>query len=314
MATDVERVLRRVRPDRELVAIERPRQGNHKQTAIARYEEGQPIVVQTAEDADSIAVEAALLSAITERTRVPVPALLDSGALDGGGSGGYLVTEYVPGQDLHERLVDLPTESRRAIARRFGTSLGHLHEAFPFDSAGQLRVEDDGQLVAAGHSMDEWFRAFTGRALSALPSDFDDLRPALADAMELSGHSNPPRLFPWDLRPGNAVVRDGTLVAVLDWGEPRAADPALSVAKTEHLLARWYGTTPDPLEAAFREGYASVRPLPNVPNAYRVAAVVSAAVDSTGTVTRPHYPERTGDDAVSIHREWLVERLDGASE
>jgi len=313
MSPDVERVLRRVRPNREPVSIERPRQGNHKQTAIARYEDGQPIVVQTADDAASIAVEAELLSAITERTAVPVPTLLDSGSLDGNG-GGYLLTEYVPGKDLHAEFVDLPTDSRCVIARRFGTILGHLHEAFQFDLAGRLRVEDDVQLAAAGHSPDEWFRSHSDRALSALPPDFDDLRPALADAMEPPARPNPPRLFPWDLRPGNAVVRDGTLVAVLDWGEPRAADPALSVAKTEHLLTRWYGTEPEPLEAAFREGYASVRQLPEVPAAYRVAAVASAAVDSTGTVTRPHYPERTGGDAVAIHRQWLAERLDGAGE
>ena len=311
MSPAVERALGRFRPDREPVAIERPRQGNHKTTAIARYENGQPIVVQTADDAESTAVEAAVLSAITERTTVPVPPLLASGSLDGH-SGGYLVTEHVPGKDLHEEFVDLSRSRRCVIAKQFGTVLGQLHEAFSFDSAGQLRVADDGELAAAGRGMDEWFRSLTERALSALSPDFDDLRPALAEAMEPLDRSNPPRLFPWDLRPGNAVVRDGTLVAVLDWGEPRAADPALSVAKTEHLLTRWYGTTPEPLEAAFRGGYESIRPLPAVPPAYRVAAVVSAAVDSAGAVTRPHYPERTGDDAVAIHREWLAERLDGA--
>jgi len=313
MPADVERVLWRVRPGLEPVAIERPRQGNHKTTAIARYEEGPSIVVQTADDADAIAVEAALLSAITERTTVPVPKLLDSGSVDGH-SGGYLLTEYVPGQDLHERFVDLPADRRRSVARRFGTILGRLHEAFPFDSAGPLRVGDDGELAAAGSSMDAWFRSTTERALSALPPAFDDLRPALADAMAPPPRPNPPRLYPWDLRPGNAVVRDDRLVAVLDWGGPCAADPALSIAKTEHLLTRWYGTTPEPLEAAFREGYASVRPRPDISDAYRVAAVVSAAVDSNGTVTRPHYPERTGDDAVAIHREWLAERLDGEGE
>jgi len=312
MPADVEWVLRRVRPNREPVTVERPSQGNHKTTAIARYEDGPALVVQTAPDAASIAVEAALLRAITARTTVPVPTLLDAGSLDG--HGGYLLTEYVPGEDLHERFVDLPTDRRRAIASRFGTILAHLHETFPFDSAGRLTVDAEGALVAGGSSMETWFRSTTDRALSALPSEFDDLRPALADAMEPPARPNPPRLYPWDLRPGNAVVRDDRLVAVLDWGEPRAADPALSVAKTEHLLTRWYGTTPEPLEAAFREGYTSVRPLPDVPAAYRVAAVVSAAVDSRGTVTRPHYPERTGDDAVAIHREWLAERLDDASE
>ncbi|WP_254280032.1 phosphotransferase family protein [Haloarcula marina] len=307
--TPAEAVLRRVLPERAPERIDRPRQGNHKETAVARYPDRPAVVVQLTDDPTAIHTEANLLSAIDHRTSVPVPHLLAHGEL---GDRGYLVTEYVGGVDLHAAFVDLPPTRREAIARRFGAILAELHAAFPFESAGPLSVDETGALVAAGRTPSEEFRASTDAALAALPSAFDSLRPALDSALRPPEETRPPRLFPWDLRPGNAVVADGRLAAVLDWGAPRAADPALSVAKAEHLVAHWYGVDAEPLVRAFRTGYASVRPLPEVPVAYRLAAVVSAAVDSTGTVTRPHYPERTGEDALAVHRDWLTRWLDAA--
>lgn len=305
--TDAQRVLRRVVPDRPPKTIEQPRQGNHKETVVARYADRPALVVQLADDADAIHTEAVLLGAVADRTSVPVPRLVAHGRL---GDRGYLVTEYVDGADLHERFVRLSPGWRRTIARQFGTVLGQLHEVFPFASAGPLSVDEKGSLVAAGLTPTEAFATTADDGLAALPAAFDDLRPALASALEPPSEMRRPRLFPWDLRPGNAILSDGALAAVLDWDHPRAADPALSVAKTEHLVVRWYGTDPEPLRSAFRAGYRDVSSLPTVPRAYRVAAVVTAAVDSEGVVTRPHYPERTGDDAVTVHRQWLTEWLD----
>ncbi|WP_324759108.1 phosphotransferase family protein [Haloarcula montana] len=305
--SDVEQVFRRVVPDRMPETIERPRQGNHKRTAVARYPDRPAVVVQLADDPAAVHTEATLLAAVADRTSVPVPRLLAHGRLDGRG---YLVTEYVDGTDLHERFDALPADRRQQVARQFGSVLARLHEAFAFESAGPLSVDAGGSLIGGGRSIAEAFTTAAEDALAALPAAFDDLRPELAAALEPPARTRRPRLFPWDLRPGNALVSAGDLAAVLDWGGPQAADPALSVAKTEHLVARWYGTDPEPLRSAFRGGYRSVRPLPSVPRAYRVAAVVTAAVDSAGVVTRPHYPERTGAEAVAIHRAWLTEWLD----
>lgn len=302
MGRDLTAILRRVAPDREPIAVERPTQGNNKTTAVARFADGPALVVQTSDDPTAMATEAALLAAIGDRTAAPVPPLVASGRL---GAQGYLVTELVTGRNLHERFVGLPSDRRRAIARRFGAILAQLHEGFPFPTAGPVTVDADGALVAGGRSPGEWFRSYVAAGMAALPAAFDDLRPEIAAATEPPSCPHSPVLFPWDLRPGNALVDEDGLAAALDWGDPRAADPALSVAKTEHLVARWYGIETPALESAFRSGYESVRPLPDVPRAYRVAAVLNAAVDSNGTVTRPHYPERDGSAAVAVHRKWL---------
>jgi hypothetical protein len=116
-----------------------------------------------------------------------------------------------------------------------------------------------------------------------------------------------PRLFPWDLRPGNALVTDGCVAAVLDWEGPLAAAPALSVAKTEYLVADWYvgNDAAESLREAFRAGYESVRAYPRVGPAHRVAAVASTAVDSRGAVTNPEYPPVPRADAVRFHLQTL---------
>ena len=149
-----------------------------------------------------------------------------------------------------------------------------------------------------------WFSAHAREGIAALPPAFDGVREQLEEAVAAASlPPNPPaRLYPWDFRPGNALVTDGRVTAVLDWGQPMAAAPGLAVAKVEHLVADWYVEDGAPLRRAFRAGYESVRPLPAVPRAYRVAAVVRSAVDSAGEVTRPGYPERTGSAAVDFHR------------
>ncbi|MCO8268074.1 phosphotransferase [Haloferax sp. AB510] len=271
-------------------------------------------------------LEADLSRAVRERTTIPVPRILASGALDGFG---YVVVERAAGDELHERFVSLDSAARRRVARSFGVGLGQLHEAFSFGGYGRLgrsargRPRADGggcgvvdsltdrgfdAASADGSDWETWFSAYAREGIAALPTEFDGLRERLADAVAAASlPANPPAsLYPWDFRPGNALVADDRVTAVLDWGQPMAAAPGLAVAKVEHLVADWYVEDGAPLRRAFRAGYESVRPPPVVPRAYRVTAVVHSAVDSAGEVTRPGYPERTGAAALDFH----LNRLD----
>jgi len=307
--TAVASILSRVVGDRDPDAVERPSQGNHKETAVAHYATHPSVVVQTTPEARAAHTEAAVLTAISDRTTIPVPRLLGSGRR---GEEGYLVTEYVAGDDLHERFAALDDASQRRLARRFGRTLGELHASFAFETAGPVTVDETGTLTATGPDPADFFEQYAREGVDALPRAFDSLRPdiesALADHQPVSGTAH---YFPWDLRPGNALVDGDELAVILDWGQPLAAHPALAVATVEHLVATWYVEDPSTLRRAVRAGYESVRPLPDVSVADRVAAIVCSAVDSTGTVTRPRYPELTGDDAAAVHREWLAEWLCG---
>ncbi|WP_435066167.1 phosphotransferase family protein [Halobaculum sp. EA56] len=344
--------------------------GNTKRTAVVRFVGGdgpRSVVIQTAADGDALRTEAAVGRSIRARTDVPVPAVLDGGALGSDGHG-YLVTEHVAGDDLHGAFVGLSPERRLGVARTFGSALAQVHGSFAFEAFGEVgvRVDDDGSRDAAdrrtprgdagewhavldpadpGSSLrvrrpgfgratedgpsdrspesgsagverwNEWFRGYALAGIDALPSAFDAVRPRLREAVADAAGSLPdaprPRLYPWDLRPGNALVADGRVAAVLDWGRPLAADPGLSVAKAEHLVCDWYVDDGDPLREAFRAGYREVRPPPRVPDVYRAVAVVRSAVDGAGVVTRPRYPEVDGAEAVAFHLDRIRTALDG---
>lgn len=314
------------RPDADSVAIETVGFGNRKRTRRVRFASADPVVVQTRERERALRDEAALLRAVRRRTSVPVPPVLAAGSADGTA---YLVTGHVSGANLHDRFTGFDRDARATIARAFGRHLASLHRAFRFRRFGDVESVagtdasdadgDDSEsggppadLRATGPSdYQEWLADYGLAAVERLPPAFDDLDAALR-AVVADPHVEPaptPRLFPWDLRPGNAVVDGEALAAILDWERPRAADAALAFAKTEYLVADWYVDDPEPLREAFRNGYASVRPLPDVTPAHRVVAVADSAVDSRATVTNPGYPPRERDAAVAFHRASLSAAL-----
>lgn len=281
--------------------------GNRKRTAIARFGNRGPIVVQVCAEQSWLRTEAALLEAVRRRTFVPVPPVLTAGTHEGIA---YMLTAYVAGDDLHRRFTAVDHETRRGLARWFGKALARLHEAFAFESCGRL-VLSEGRFGTRNREWPSWFRAYARSAIDRLPSAFDPLRD---DLSALTGHAptvDPPvRLFPWDFRPGNALLAGESVTAVLDWEAPLAAPPAVSVAKTEYLVADWYVDDPEPLRRAFENGYAAVRPYPSVRPAHRIAAIAESAVDSAGEVTNPGYPPVDTGAAVAFHRAALEDVLD----
>ena len=280
----------------EITAIE---QGNRKQTALARFATRGPVIVQLCTERTWLRTEAMLLNAVRQRTFVPVPPVLAAGSHNGVA---YMLTAYVPGEELHKRFTAVGDSQRCELARWFGRALARLHETFTFEGYGQLTCSKTG-LVAAHDDWATWFQAYGTRAIRRLPAEFDPLREELQALFAAVPEDAPKaRLFPWDFRPGNALVADGSVTAVLDWEAPLAAVPALSVAKSEYLVADWYVDEPEPLRRSFREGYSSIREFPAVRPAHRAAAIAASAVDSQGVVTNPRYPPVGRDDAVAFHR------------
>lgn len=306
----LDNILGDVRPAATVTATTALDRGNRKQTTVVQFDDADPVVVQHSADADTIRTEARLLDAIADRTTVAVARPLS-------GANGWLVTPYVPGADLHAEFVELAADQQETLVEQLGNALAQLHEQFVFDRPGPLSVVDDelrvvdGETVGggidllAGRQTDErWLTRLGEAAVARLPREFDGLKPQLR-AVVAHPPTEPamPRLFPWDFRPGNAIAADGELAAILDWEGPLAADPALSYAKGEYLVADWYVTRERAavLRAAFRRGYESVRPVPEPAAAHRVAAVASTAVDSRGIVTNPKYPTVDREEAVEFH-------------
>lgn len=374
---DVREVTGAVRPGHSVSAVEPLHRGHRKRTAVVRFDDAPPAVIQRSPDRRAIETEAAVLRRL-DGTSVPVPTVLDAGETE---TAAWLATTLVSGEDLHERFLALSSDDRRRLVTAFGRWLGTVHELGRFDRHGPVGVTDgrldvlddslagtddspgvtddspavtddglagtgdspgvtgdslagtdDSHAVADDHLTtdppspedaadpgwgpqattdgDAWLSTYGRAHVARLPAAFDDLRPRLRDALA-DGSAGEPRLFPWDLRPGNALVADGEVTAVVDWEAPLATDPAIAVATTEYLTADWY--LPDEptadLRGAFREGYRSVRPLPTVEPVHRVIAVASSAVDSAGVVTNPGFPPVDRGEAVAFHRRSLERAL-----
>lgn len=323
------RIADRVRSGSGVERVKPVDAGSRRRTAVVHLAGADPVVVRIARNPEATRVEARLLEAVTERTSVPVPPVFGNGTADGEG---WLATGLVEGTDLHASFTGLDPDDRRRIARSFGRYLAELHDAFRFDACGPLTVIDghlavdgsgDPAAVAGGgpdagaadvgggsgdgdggEGWRPWLASFGRASLSRLPAEFDAVRGDVAEALAgLDADRTPvPRLFPWDLRPGNALLADGRVAAVVDWEGPVAAAPALAAAKTEYLVADWYvPSEAAALREAFRAGYESERAWPHVRPAHRVAAVVSSAVDSRGGVTNPGYPPVARAEAVRFH-------------
>ncbi|UIP00436.1 phosphotransferase [Halobaculum sp. CBA1158] len=323
---------RRVFPDRRVVSVSPIGRGNRKRTSVVEFAASPPVVVQIG-GVEALRSEAAATVAIDDATAVPVPTVLAGGVVgeDRGGDA-YLITELVRGGDLHERFADLDPERRRAVAHDFGRYLGEIHAATAFEAfgavgptgenwAGDEWPTEAGVSALAVRERTEpvaWIERYGRAALDRLPPAFDAvatrirrrLETAATDAVrDPTGRASEAVLFPWDLRPGNALVDEDGVAAVLDWESPMAAPAALAVAKVEYLVVDWYLDDPSAERTAFRAGYESVRPYPEVDPLSRALAVADTAVDSTGAVTNPMYPELDREAAVEFHRDALSRAL-----
>lgn len=100
--------------------------------------------------------------------------------------------------------------------------------------------------------------ARTGEALTTLGArdvldaeDLAALRRVWDAGVAAPVHAGPPRWIHGDLHPGNQLVRDGRLSAVVDWGDVAAGDPAVDLATA------WW-SLPLGAHGAFADAYGGI--------------------------------------------------------
>lgn len=305
----IDRIVAEVRPDGEIDRVRPIAHGGRRETLEVQFRNWPSIIVQGAGSLDAAETERALLTLLDRETSIPTAPPIRAGQVD---AQPWIVTDAIDGTDLHGEFTERSTLVQNRLVRQFGAVLGEVHALWESPHHGPVLADDAGDLyVGDPASWTTYFGAYATHHLSRLPAAFDDLRVAIADAViAVPEASGPARLFPWDLRPGNALCVGDTLTAIIDWEDPLATAPALAVAKAEYGIARWYVDIERGSELIERlhAGYRSVRSLPTVDPVHRIATAMDAAVDSHGMVTNPGYPPMSDSDAVAFHH-GLLERF-----
>lgn len=189
------------------------------------------------------AVEAALLAAL-HGTRVPVPALhwVDlSGARAGRST---LVMDRMPGDCRPFVLAGpLPEDERVALAGRFCDELAAIH-GLDVTAPGVADVLPDPGRGAAHTAVDHWEAELRKAQLGPEP----ELEYVLAWLRTTApANTGSTTLVHGDFKPGNLLIRDGRVTAVLDWETAHLGDPLEDVGwvtnplrAREHLVpGRW---------------------------------------------------------------------------
>ena len=305
----IERIIADIRPDAHIEAVRPVGHGGRRETMEVQFRNWPSLIIQGAGSLDAAETEIALLRRLDRETSIPTAPPIRAGRA---GSQAWIATDAIDGQDLHGQFTTKPAIVQERLVRQFGSVLGEVHALWESEHHGPVLFDSvDGLYVGDPASWTTYFGAFTAHHLSRLPAPFDDLRIDLADAViGVPEAVGPARLFPWDLRPGNALCAGDTITGIIDWEDPIATEPALAVAKAEYVVARWYvgADRGEELVSALHAGYERVRPLPDIDPVHRIATAMAAAVDSHGAVTNPGYPPVDAASAMSFHHE-LLERF-----
>jgi Ser/Thr protein kinase RdoA (MazF antagonist) len=235
------------------------------------------------------ATEAAVLDFVDGETDIPVPSVLDAGE-------DYFVATWLDGVPDERAVPDAP-ERDEAYARALGAGLARLHEqtAGTFVRPGRpaagdggprgvdddrLRVDEDSRLrVDARESMHavaldllDIFEAYLAdvgwtesiRAVRDLFRDRPDLLAGAGEPVLCHGNFLPDHVGFESDPDGRGESEPTDLAAVLDFEHALVAPGEYDYWRTAHPV---FGTpdsdTRPAAQAAFREGYESVRPLPH---------------------------------------------------
>jgi aminoglycoside phosphotransferase (APT) family kinase protein len=158
------------------------------------------------------------LPRLTEYLRTPIPAPVALGRPGEGYPWHWTVAPWFEGQTPTPAILD-PEE----WAVSLGTFVRDLRTVPGMDAPA--KSEGRGAPLA---SLDDWVRTWTTRA-DASEVDPDAVLAVWRDAVDAPAWDGEPAWFHGDLHDGNLLVRDGRLIAVIDWGAAGRGDPAVDL-------------------------------------------------------------------------------------
>lgn len=168
--------------------------------------------------------EGRLLPGLAARLPLPVPVPVRRGEASTLFPATWLVTTWVAGAPVDH----VPVERGPHAADLLAGFLAALHEEAPEDApVNEARSVPLKQIGAnAERGIGHWFSDGTAAAM----------REIWNEALAADQWDRPPVWIHADLHPANALVTEGTLAGVIDFGELCAGDPAVDLAAAWMLL------------------------------------------------------------------------------
>jgi aminoglycoside phosphotransferase (APT) family kinase protein len=242
----------------------------------------------------AMAIELAALRLVRERTGVPVPNVDFADQSHDLCDADYFFMPYVDADNLGIVKYDLPTDARTAYSEAVGAANRELNA---------IRGEAFGPLAGAGDP--SWRVVFTGMFEAILQDgerrqvdlgwDYDLVRSVFEEYAYSLDEVTVPRYVEWDLWDSNVLVRDGTIVSIIDHERAFYGDPLIEAGFTGTQLDA-FG---DP--SAFMRGYGHGPLTPTEEVRRRLYCLYLSLIMVIETVYRGHTDSQGYD--------WARERL-----
>ncbi len=211
-------------------------------TSNAMWRLGEHLVLRlprTADAADGVLTELAVLGHLRDRLPVAVPEIAYAGAPTDDYPYPWAVLTWSPGRDAWACLSTgelRPGAAEEALAQALAEIVTTLRQldpaAFPTALARRRPGERGGPIPDLDESVHEW--AQLGSAAGVL--DLDAVLSAWAPLAD-TAYRGPFVVTHGDLIPGNLLLSGTRLTGVLDWGGAALADPALDLLPAWTLLS-----------------------------------------------------------------------------
>ncbi|WP_406290501.1 phosphotransferase family protein [Streptomyces sp. NBC_00209] len=196
----------------------------------------------------AMSIELNTLELLRAQTTVPVPAVDFADRSRELCDADYFFMPYIDADNLGIIAESLPEAEHDALMEQLGSLNREINS---------VRGGHFGPLAGPGHT--SWRQAFTTMTEDVLADgerrgveigwDYDTVRATVAEHADSLDEVTEPRLVEWDLWSGNAMVRDGRIVCIIDHERAFYGDPLIEAGFTGTQLSAFGDPAP------FMRGY-----------------------------------------------------------
>jgi|GEM_PF-5354005 len=199
--------------------------GLNKITYSVELDSGKELIVSWIADEEKVEdfkIEADVIELVNEKTDIAVPEFITENFSDKELPPYYLM-EKIDGYNPDDRFKYMPEKVKKNLLKEAGRILGNLHDETGFESVGNFYYTEKGLKLrekkvwsnalfdSMGHHLTGLENTFFEPVIKEAENTFEKHK-HLVDEVEFE-----PVLVHEDFRPGNLIVKDNKIEAVIDW-------------------------------------------------------------------------------------------------